>query len=213
MDALKLAIFIGVALFVGLDVREYIRAVTAGRLGDPNPARWGRATLDPRTWFDPFGSGLLPALLLVLIASGLLVLPFAYAKPLPLDRNSLRRPDRDTTVISLAGPAANLVLAALGGLLVRLGLSGDAGLAAFAFLWVNLVLCVFNLMPIPGLDGARIVARFLPPHPRSVFESLDQYLVLFILVIFFLLTPLLGIVRSLANGLCGVLAGSGNCGL
>jgi Zn-dependent protease len=213
MDALKLAVYIGVALFVGLDVREYVRAWAAGRLGDPSPVRWGRRTLNPRAWFDPFGSGLLPALLLILIASGLLVPPFAYAKPLPLDRNALRRPDRDITIISLAGPLANLVLAAAGGLLLRLGLSGEAGLAAFSFLWANLVLCVFNLMPIPGLDGARIVARFLPPHPRGVYENLDQYLVLFILVIFFLLTPLLGIVHALANGLCRVLAGAGNCGL
>ena len=108
-----------------------------------------------------------------------------------------------------AGPAANLVLAAVAGMLIRTGLGGEVGLLALAFLYVNVFMFVFQLMPVPGLDGAKLLARVLPPHPREVYVSLDQYLVLYMLVIFFLLAgPLLGIVRSLADVLFSLLAGT-----
>ncbi len=214
MGNLKFALFLLFALAPGLVLHEYAHARVADRLGDPTPRRWGRLTLNPKPLVDPFGTLILPGLILVLIASGAPFVPplFAYAKPMPLDPSYLRNPDRDTTAISIAGPAVNLAIAGLAGLVLRAGLTGDVRLLASAFLFANLYLFVFNFMPVPGLDGARILARFLPPRAREIYTGADQYLVLFILVIFFLLGgPLLSIVNALVSGSCGLLAGASNC--
>jgi Zn-dependent protease len=211
MEDVRYALYLAIALAIGLVARETARAWTADALGDPTPRRWGRLW-PSRAHVDPFGTLILPALILVLWASGAAFRPppFAYAKPLPLDPNALRNPRRDTVVISLAGPAANLAIAVLAGLVLRAGFTSlEPILVTQAFLYVNLVLFVFHLMPVPGLDGARMLALVLPPHPREVFRSLDQYLVLFMLVIFFLLAgPLLAIVDGLAGGVCRVIAGN-----
>jgi Zn-dependent protease len=208
--SLRFAGYLLVSLVVGMIAREYARAFVTAKLGDPTPRVWGRFTLNPSQWFDPFGSGILPGLILILwaSASSFLPPPFAYGKPAALDPNYLRRRDRDLVVASLAGPAANLILGTLGGLVLQLGITGDALLAGRAFVFTNISLFVFHLMPIPGLDGARIIARFLPPRARTVYTNLDQYLVLFVLAIFFLLPgPLLSIVDGLTNAVCGVVAG------
>ena len=210
LDDVKFAIYLAVTLLPSLVLHEYAHAVAADKLGDPTPRRWGRLTLNPKPLIDPFGSIILPALILLLVAAGQgFVLPiFAYAKPLPLDPTYLRNRSRDSLIIVLAGPAANLALAAVAGMLIRSGLGGDLGLIARALLIVNVFMFVFQFMPVPGLDGAKLLARVLPPHPREVYVSMDQYLVLFMLVIFFLLAgPLLGIVRSLADVLFRLLAG------
>jgi Zn-dependent protease len=198
-----------VSLVVGMTAREYARAFVTAKLGDPTPRLWGRLSLNPKQWFDPFGSGLLPALILLLWAATLYrPPPIAYAKPAALDPNYLRRGDRDVLIASLAGPVANLVLGTLGGLVRQLGLGLEGALAVNAFVFTNISLFVFHLMPIPGLDGARIIARFLPIRARTVYTNLDQYLVLFILAIVFLLpAPVLSIVDGLTNAVCGIVAG------
>jgi Zn-dependent protease len=208
LDDVKFAIYLAVALLPSLVLHEYAHAFVADKLGDPTPRRWGRLTLNPKPLIDPFGSIILPGLILLLVAAGQgFVLPiFAYAKPMPLDPTYLRNRSRDSLIVVLAGPAANLALAAIAGTLIRTGLTADIVLA---FLYVNVFMFVFQFMPVPGLDGAKLLARILPPHPREVYVSLDQYLVLFMLVIFFLLAgPLLGIVRSLADVLFSLLAGT-----
>jgi Zn-dependent protease len=208
----RFAIYLAIALVPSLVLHEYGHALTADRLGDPTPRRWGRLTLNPRPLIDPFGSVILPVLALVLVASGngLGLLPvFAYAKPMPLDPNYLRNTGRDTALIVLGGLGANLLIAAVAGIVLRTGITGEAGLFVYAVLIVNVFMFVFQLMPIPGLDGSKLLARFLPPHPRAIYVNLDQYLVLFMLVVFFILAgPLLGIVRALAGAVCSLLAGS-----
>jgi Zn-dependent protease len=211
LDDVKFAIYLAVALVPSLVLHEYAHAFAADKLGDPTPRRWGRLTLHPKPLIDPFGSVILPGLILLLVAAGQgFVLPiFAYAKPMPLDPTYLRNRKRDSLVVVLAGPAANLALAALAGAVIRTGLGGEVGLLVLAFLYVNVFMFVFQFMPVPGLDGAKLLARVLPSRPREVYVSLDQYLVLFMLVIFFLLAgPLLGIVRSLADVLFSLLAGT-----
>ena len=207
--SLRYAGYLAVSLLIAMTVREYVRAVVTAKLGDPTPRLWGRLTLNPRQWFDPFGSGLLPALILILWAAGTNVFPpFAYAKPAALDPNYLRHGDRDVTIASLAGPLANLILGSVAGLLLRLPLSLELALVVNAFVLTNISLAFFHLMPIPGLDGARIVARFLPLRARTVYTNLDQYLVLFILVILFVFPrPMLAIVDTLTNAVCNVAAG------
>ena len=109
----------------------------------------------------------------------------------------------------LAGLLANIALAILGGLVIRAGVTGELGTFALAWLIVNAYMFGFQLMPVPGFDGAKLLAPFLPPRPREVFVNAEQYLVLFILVIFFILSgPLLSIVERVRER--GVQPGGGN---
>lgn len=212
-DGAKYAAYLGVGLFIGLMLREYAKAQVATRLGDMTPKLYGRATLRPKPHFDPLGTGILPGFLLLLAASGLPVAPFAYAKTMPLSPERLRNPNRDIIWVSLAGPGANLGMAVVAGLLLRLvGLNvGQLTLFLAACLQASVVLCVFQLMPIPGLDGSRILARFLHGRAREIYTNLDQFLPLFMIVIYFLLgAPVLTFVRFLGNALCGLIVG-GDC--
>ncbi len=208
--AVRFALYLAVSLVIGMSAREYARAAMASRLHDPTPRLWGRLSLNPRSWFEPFGSGVVPGLILLLWAASATFLPppVAYGKPAPIDPNYFRNRTRDTIVTALAGPAANLALAAIAGSLIRAGVSGEVGLALAAFLLANLSLLLFHLIPIPGLDGARMVALALPPRAAEVYRNADQYLPLIVLIVLFLFAgPLISIIRSLTNSLCSLLAG------
>jgi Zn-dependent protease len=209
---LRFGVYLAIGLLVGMIGREYARAWIAARLGDPTPRLWGRLTLSPKAWFEPFGSGLLPGLILILwiVQASLLPPPFAYAKPAPVDPGYLKRGSRDVVIVSIAGPLVNVVLALVGSLPLRLGLSGEAALVPTAFVFANLSLAVFHLLPIPGLDGARLVALLLPPEAREAYRNLDRYLPLFIIVVVFLLAhPVYSIVYGLVGALCRTVGGSG----
>jgi Zn-dependent protease len=210
LENVRFALYLAVALLPSLVLHELAHGIVADRLGDPTPRRWGRLTLNPRHLIDPFGSVVLPGLMLILVASGrFCLLPiFAYAKPMALDPTYLRHRDRDTLLVTLAGPAANLALAAVAAVVVRLS-GGEVATFAFAWVIVNVFMFVFQLLPIPGLDGAKLLARVLPPRAREVYVNLDQYLVLFILVIFFVLGgPLISIVNAFADVLFRLLTGA-----
>jgi Zn-dependent protease len=210
MEDLKFAAYLGISLVPALVLHEYAHAFVAVRLGDPTPKRWGRLTLNPKPLIDPFGSLILPALALILVAArGELLLPvFAYAKPMPVDPSYFKNARRDQAYVVLAGLLANIALAIAGGLVIRAGVTGELGTFALAWLIVNAYMFGFQLMPVPGFDGAKLLAPFLPPRPREVFVNLEQYLVLFVLVIFFILAgPLLSIVNAFANVACNLAAG------
>jgi Zn-dependent protease len=214
VDSLRLALYLLIALVPSLVLHEYGHALAADRLGDPSPRRWGRLTLDPRPLIDPFGTIILPALALILVAAeaGFVIPVFAYAKPMPLDFRHLRNPSRDSLIVVLAGPGANLVLAAVAGIALRFGLGGEAATFAYSWLLVNVFMLVIQLMPVPGLDGSKLLARVLSPRAREIYQGLDQYLVLFMLAIFFLLGgPFLSIVNGLFRAVCTVVAGAENC--
>ncbi len=216
VDSVLATIYLAAGLLVALVVHEYAHAWTALRLGDVTSKLAGRLTLDPRPHSDPFGTLILPGILLLVVllggsGFGASPLVFAYAKPQTLNPWSLRRPDRDPVLIALAGPAANLLLALAFGLLLRLGLHGELGRLVVASLLVNVILAAMNLMPIPPLDGSRVIARFLPPRARDVFVGLEQYGALFMLLIFFILPgPIFAFVRAIGNGICQGAAG-GSC--
>lgn len=207
---LRLAAYMLVSLFIGMTLREYARARAAAALGDPTPRLWGRITLRPKPWFDPFGSGFIGAMVALLWTVQAFMMPAAYAKPAPIDTNYLRRHPRDVVLVSLAGPVASLVLAVLGGIVIRAGVGGQVGLAILTFVFTNVSLMVFHLLPIPGLDGGRLLALLLPPHAREVFRNADRYLALIVLVVLFLFTFLLGVARLLAGAVCDALSGV-NC--
>lgn len=207
MLGLQLAVYMAASLFVGLAIREYVRARMATSLGDPTPRLWGRVTLRPKAWFDPFGSGFLPTLEALLWSMQAFILPGAYAKPAPIDTNYLRRHPRDVVLVSIAGPAASLVLALLAGLAIRAGVGGEASTVLTTFAFTNASLLVFHLLPIPGLDGGRLLALLLPPHAREVFRNADRYLALIVLVVLFLFTFLLEIASLLTGAICDAATG------
>jgi Zn-dependent protease len=160
---------------------------------------------------DPFGTILLPGILLLIVLFGGSPFVFAYAKPQPLNPWSLRRQDQHATIIALAGPAANVILAfAFGGLLRTIGsASGQLGVFLGDCLITSVTLAAMNLMPIPPLDMSRVVARFLPPRAREVMTNLEQYGALFMLVIFFIISgPIFTFVRIIGNGICRATAGA-----
>jgi Zn-dependent protease len=213
VENVRFALYLAIALMPSLIAHELAHAYVADRLGDPTPRRWGRLSLNPRRLIDPFGTVILPGLTLVLVASGqFCLLPiFAYAKPMPLDPSYLRNPRRDSLIVTLAGPVANLSIAAVAGLATRV-LPGELQVFAFAWVIVNVFMFLFQLVPIPGLDGSRLLVRVLPPRAREVYANLDEYIVLFILVVFFVFAgPLLTIVRALGNELFRLLVGAPLC--
>ncbi len=205
-------VYLALGLLIALVVHEFARAWTAVRLGDQTPRNTGRLTLDPRPHVDPLGTVILPGLLLlpVLFGSNLGFLPFAYAKPLPVNPWGLRKPDRDVTLIALAGPAANILLALGFGVLVRaVDVASQVGRLLHSCLIVTIVIGVLNLVPLPPLDGSRVVARFLPPRAREFWANADQFGGVIILVIFFIIPgPINAFVDAVGGGICRLVAGS-----
>jgi Zn-dependent protease len=159
-------------LLVGLTVHEYAHAWSAYKLGDLTAYLQGRMTLNPLVHIDPFG-----ALMLLFVG-------FGWAKPVPIDPYQLGR--RGTLFVALAGPVSNVLLAAAAAVAVRLltmpasgiGASGMGQLAvAFltVFLFYNLVLAVFNMLPIAPLDGWRVLLGLVPPETSYRLQSLERY--------------------------------------
>jgi Zn-dependent protease len=206
---IRQAVYMLAALLVGMSLRELARAWTAAQLHDPTPRLWGRITLSPRAWFDPFGSGLIPALIAVLWSVAFPIIPAAYGKPAPVDPGYFRQPTRDTVFVSSAGPAMNLAVGILAGLIFRASLPVEALRIALVVCYSNMALMVFHLLPIPGLDGARMVALILPPAARETYRNGDRYLPLFVLVALFVFTFLvLGVLTALTGALCSAATGA-----
>ncbi len=212
--SVRTALYIAGSLLLGMVAREYFRAFVAARLGDPTPRLWGRLTWNPRSWFDPFGTGLVPGLILVLwaTASGVYPPPAAYGKPAPVDPSYLRRPTRDQVLIGFAGPCANIVLGTIAGLALRVISTPSAPTVIVVlriFEFTQFCLAIFHLLPIPGLDGARLVGLLLPPDAARVYRDADRYLPLFVLLAIFVLASVInGIVYGLVNALCQLASGT-----
>ena len=205
-------LYLLVGLAIALAVHEYAEAFMAARFGDLSAKRMGWMRFNLRAMVDPFGTLLLPGLLLLPVLFGReAFLPFAYARPMPLNPWNLRHRDRDATLVALSGPVANVALAFVWGGLIRLTTGGQTLLFLAFALQATVVLGVLNLIPIPPLDGSRIILRFLPPRAREFYANLQQYAALFMLVIFFLLsTPIDRFVVAVGNGICSLVAG-GSC--
>ncbi len=210
MLGLRLAAYMLVSLFVGMTLREYARARVVAALGDPTPRLWGRISFRPSHWFEPFGSGFVPVLIAILWTVLRLMMPAAYAKPAPIDPTYLRRGPRDVIVASTVGPVVSLILAIAAGLVVRAGAPGDEALLVLTtFAYTNASLFVFHLLPIPGLDGGRLVTLLLPVQARETFRNADRYLPLFVLVVLFvLLSVLLEFVQLITGAICEAASGT-----
>jgi len=172
LNILGLLISFGL-LLIAMTFHEFSHGWAAYKLGDTTAARQGRLTLNPLAHIDPVGTVLLPILLFI-TTNGQFV--FGAAKPVPINYYALRNPRRDMLLIGLAGPLSNIILAALLSVILK-GLN-SASLAAelirnLAF--INIILGVFNLLPIPPLDGSRVVAGLLPDSLAQAYNRLEPY--------------------------------------
>jgi Zn-dependent protease len=202
-------LYFAVGLLIAVDLHEFAHAWLAVRLGDQTPRAMGRYTLNPKPLVDPFGTLVLPGILLLpVLLAGHLVIPFAYAKPMPLNPWNMRRRDADAVWVAVAGIVANVALAFVLGLLLRVVRSGEFAILLVRCLQVSVAMAAFHIVPIPGLDGGKVIARYLPARAKEVYLNLEQYLALFMLVVFFIFSgPILTFVAAVGNGICQLAAG------
>ena len=188
----KISIWI-VPVLLGITVHEVMHGWVASRLGDKTALMLGRLTLNPLKHVDPVGTILIPGMLL-LLQSGFI---FGYAKPVPVDWRNLHHPKRDMAIVAIAGPLSNLAMGIGWALLIRVAaLLGEAGAAliymAVAGIFINTILMVLNLLPLPPLDGGRVMTGLLPGPWAYKFSRIEPYG--FFILIALLVTGILGLV-------------------
>lgn len=205
-------IFWIVALLAAITVHEFSHALAAERLGDPTPRLQGRLTLNPLAHLDPLGT-----IMLILVR-------FGWGKPVVFDPYNLRHPRRDAAVISIAGPIANLVLASASAIILRLlfafrlPMLANSGTNVLLAIFVNLLqpvivlnvmLAIFNLVPISPLDGFKIVGGILPEEYAQQWYELERYGLIFLLFLIFPIftptAPLFMVITPVINFILGVL--------
>ena len=201
MNIVLQCIILGPPLLFALTIHEYAHGYLAYQYGDPTAFNQGRLTLNPLKHID-----LLGVLCFIFLKIG-------WAKPVPVNDSYFKNPGRDMIWVSLAGPGANLITAVISALLVKLFSLFSQLIPAFllipalqmlaASVWINVVLAVFNLVPIPPLDGSKIVYGLLPPAFARNYSRLEPYGFIILLVLFYtgILPKLIMPIISFAQGM------------
>lgn len=200
MDILQL-IFYFIIIVPSSILHEYAHAWVADQLGDPTARYAGRLTIDPRAHIDPKGTILIP-LILFFSTGGRFM--FAYAKPVPFNPYNLRDQKWGPALVGVAGPLANLLLAGVFATLVRLFPALSVRYFFEIVVYANIMLLVFNLIPIPPLDGSKLLFAFFPDSARSIQQFLERYGILLVLVISFFLFQF---IQPVVDGLFHLLVG------
>ncbi|HEV8616385.1 MAG TPA: site-2 protease family protein [Methylomirabilota bacterium] len=186
------------ALLFAVTIHEFAHGIVADRLGDPTARRMGRLTLNPLPHIDPFGA-------LAFVIAG-----FGWAKPVPVNANNLRHPIRDMSLVAAAGPVSNFIVAFLGlvTLVLHRRIGGLPGIGEpvdgmlFYLFQFNLALAIFNLIPLPPLDGGHFLPYLLPGASWKTIHQLEQYgpMVLLLLVVTgatgYIIGPIFGVVSG-----------------
>jgi len=190
----KIAIWVIPVLFA-ITLHEVAHGWVANRLGDPTARMLGRLTLNPLKHIDPVGTILVPAILLLLPGKFL----FGWAKPVPISPRNFKQPRRDMAIVGAAGPLSNLLMGLLWCLVVRIGLylpqsavhmAEPLMLVGVAGIFVNVLLMVFNLIPLPPLDGGRVASGLMPREWALHYDRIEPYG--FFILIALMITPVFG---------------------
>ena len=175
-------------VLIAITAHEAAHGYVAWRLGDETAKRMGRVTFNPLRHIDPFGTVLVPGILLA--TSGCV---FGWAKPVPVNFNRLHNPRRDMIWVAVAGPGINIVLALASAALVHVALLLPSGAQGWALdnlrhaIVINLVLAVFNMIPVPPLDGGRVAVGLLPRHLAEPLSRMERFGLLVIIGALFVL--------------------------
>jgi Zn-dependent protease len=190
----KIAVY-ALPIIFAITVHEASHGYVARYFGDMTAHFQGRITLNPLKHIDPFGTILVPAVMLM--AGGFL---FGWAKPVPVDFSRLRNPKRDMMWVAAAGPVSNLIMAILWALILNFSSLVPAAftvplqLMAQAGITINVVLMVLNLLPLPPLDGGRIAVSLLPNHLAAKYARVEPYG--FFILLALLITGILGVIMG-----------------
>lgn len=188
------------ALIIGIVVHESAHALTAYALGDKTARSRGRVSLNPLNHIDPFGTVLLP--ILMILAGGPV---FAFAKPVPVNLSNLKHPKRDEIMVALAGPASNLLVAAAAALgwgalaagyaalPVSAGVAVNLAQFLTALMLVNLSLAFFNLIPLPPLDGSSVLVLLLRGEALRTYYRIQRYAMPILIIVLYLVPYITGI--------------------
>ena len=200
-----------VPIIFAITVHEVAHGWVANKLGDPTAKLAGRLTLNPVRHIDPVGTIAVPLIMIALT-------PFAFgwAKPVPVDWRNLKQPRRDMALVAAAGPGANLIMLALWTLLLSVLFATGNSFSYMSTLLIemakvgiiiNIVLIALNLLPLPPLDGSRIVTAFLSPAAAQKYNVLERWGLPILVVLIFtgvlgkILHPLIGFMLSIVNTL------------
>ncbi len=194
-------VLIAVFLLIGFPVHEFAHAFVAWRLGDGTARMFGRLTLNPIVHFDPMGG-----LFLIITALSGTGYIFGWAKPTPVNPMNLRDRRNGEVLVSLAGPASNLIMAAIGAVVFRalVSVRADIPLQAYDIVYLfvifNVALAIFNLIPVPPLDGSALLFRVL--DPRTAYELRPMLAQYGFIILFVLILPIFG-GRSILSAILG----------
>lgn len=189
------ALLIGLVLVIAITLHELGHAVAADLQGDPTPRLAGRITLNPLRHLDPIGTA-------ALVLAG-----FGWGKPVPFSPKALRNRRIGPALVGIAGPAVNVILALAAAIaLVNLQTAREwVGVFLFQMLQINVLLALFNLIPIPPLDGSRLLTALLPPSKQQIVFFLDQWGFFILLALVFLVLP--GVLGPVVNGISAWILG------
>lgn len=206
-----LQIFSIVILIFSIVIHEFAHGWMADSLGDPTAKHLGRLTLNPIPHIDLMGSIIIP-LFLLLSNSGFII---GWAKPVPYNPYNLKDQKNGPALVGAAGPASNLLLALIFGIIIRIlliqGIAMDSSIIMLfsIIVFYNILLAIFNLVPIPPLDGSKILFHFMPYSMHGIRETLERngmlFLILFIFFGFQLIIPIMLFLFSLITGDIGLL--------
>lgn len=202
-------IFLLVILIFSAIIHEVMHGVAAEWLGDKTARYAGRITLNPLSHLDPIGSVLLPAVLLLTHSP----IFFAWAKPVPYNPYNLRPGRWSEAIVAGAGPFSNLLIALIFGLIMRIGhLGTEIDVVLFLVVVMNVMLCIFNLFPVPPLDGSKVLTALLPPSMahqygklRASFEMNPMLGIMIILLFVFVFgSAFASLIYNLADLIAGI---------
>lgn len=189
-------------LLVSIAIHEFAHAWTADRLGDPTPRSQGRVTLNPLVHLDPIGTVMI------------LVTRFGWGRPVEFDPYNLKEPVRDTAIIALAGPVSNMVVAAVLAAILRFGVIPIDWLAIgiAQVLFINVVLAIFNLIPIYPLDGSKILLALLPRDTAYEYDNFMHKYGMFVLLAMILpwaggMSPVSALIAPVINAMVAFMLG------